>query len=113
PARGAALEGPQEHHPAAARRAAEERAGRPPLRAAGLHDPGERRLSGMQPLSPARDNPLAEYFLDNTGRLIHKWHHYFGIYHRHFERFRGRSPVGLEVGVSPGGSVAVWPLLFL
>jgi len=63
----------------------------------------------MQPPPlPARDNPLAEYFLDNTGRLIHKWHHYFGIYHRHFERFRGRSPVVLEIGVSHGGSLQMW-----
>jgi hypothetical protein len=62
----------------------------------------------MQPALPARDNPLAEYFIDNTGRLIHKWHHYFGIYHRHFERFRGRSPVVLEIGVSHGGSLQMW-----
>jgi SAM-dependent methyltransferase len=57
---------------------------------------------------PARDNPLAEYFLDNTGRLIHKWHHYFEVYHRHFERFRGRAPVVLEFGVSHGGSLQMW-----
>ena len=57
---------------------------------------------------PPRDNPLAEYFLDNPGRLIHKWHHYFGIYHRHFERFRGRAPVVLEFGVSHGGSLEMW-----
>src|SRR6266567_1234919 len=28
------------------------------------------------------ENPLAEYFFNNPGRLIHKWHHYFDIYHR-------------------------------
>jgi cephalosporin hydroxylase len=56
----------------------------------------------------ARANPLAEYFLKNQGRLIHKWHHYFEIYHRHFERFRGRSPVVLEIGVSQGGSLQMW-----
>ena len=38
PARGAALQGPQDDHPAAARRAAQERAGRAPLRAARVHD---------------------------------------------------------------------------
>src|SRR4029077_10856814 len=37
PARGAALQGPQEHHPAAARRAVEERAGRASLRTADFH----------------------------------------------------------------------------
>jgi len=56
----------------------------------------------------ARANPLAEYFLRNQGRLIHKWHHYFEIYHRHLERFRSRSPVLLEIGVFQGGSLKMW-----
>ena len=37
-------------------------------------------------------NPLEDYFRNNKRRRIHKWMHYFEIYHRHFERFRGRSP---------------------
>jgi cephalosporin hydroxylase len=53
-------------------------------------------------------NPLADYFFNNPGRLIHKWHHYFEIYHRHFERFRGQSPVVVEVGVFHGGSLQMW-----
>jgi cephalosporin hydroxylase len=53
-------------------------------------------------------NPLTEYFFNNTGRLIHKWHHYFEIYHRHFAQFRGRSPVIVEIGVSHGGSLQMW-----
>jgi Methyltransferase domain len=58
----------------------------------------------------ARDdgNPLAAYFFRNPGRLIHKWHHQFDIYHRHFKRFRGRSPVVLEIGVFHGGSLQMW-----
>ena len=55
-----------------------------------------------------RDNPLAQYFLRNTGRLMHKWHHYFEIYHRHLQRFRGASPVVLEIGVYHGGSLQMW-----
>jgi len=55
-----------------------------------------------------RDNPLAQYFLRNTGRLLFKWHHYFEIYHRHFERFRGKHPVVLEIGVFHGGSLQMW-----
>ncbi len=39
------VEGPQDHHPAAARRAAQERAGRAPVRAAGVHDPRQGRLN--------------------------------------------------------------------
>src|SRR5262249_2726672 len=41
PGRGAALEGPQDHHPAAARRAPQERAGRAPVRAPRVHDEGK------------------------------------------------------------------------
>ncbi len=53
-------------------------------------------------------NPIAEYFFNNPGRLIDKWHHYFEIYHRHFQRFRGRSPVVVEIGVFHGGSLQMW-----
>jgi hypothetical protein len=56
----------------------------------------------------AFENPLGEYFLRNPGRQIHKWHHYFEIYHRHLERFRGRSPVVIEFGVQHGGSMQMW-----
>ncbi|HZF18649.1 MAG TPA: class I SAM-dependent methyltransferase [Burkholderiales bacterium] len=56
----------------------------------------------------APTNPLADYFFGNPDRLIHKWHHYFEIYHRHFERFRGQSPVVVEVGVFQGGSLQMW-----
>jgi cephalosporin hydroxylase len=53
-------------------------------------------------------NPLAAYFFANPGRMIHKWHHYFDIYHRHFQSFRGKSPVVLEIGVFQGGSLQMW-----
>ena len=53
-------------------------------------------------------NPLAAYFFANPGRMIQKWHHYFEIYHRHFESFRGQSPVVLEIGVFQGGSLQMW-----
>jgi hypothetical protein len=58
------------------------------------------------------DNPLAAYFFANPGRQIQKWHHYFEIYHRHFQAFRGRSPVVLEVGVFHGGSLQMWKQYF-
>lgn len=51
---------------------------------------------------------LEQYFRNNTGRLIHKWHHYFEIYERHFGRFRGRDVNVLEFGVSHGGSLQMW-----
>jgi cephalosporin hydroxylase len=40
--------------------------------------------------------------------LIHKWMHYFEIYHRHFERFRGKPVTVVEFGVSQGGSLEMW-----
>jgi hypothetical protein len=57
-------------------------------------------------------NPLEKLFRENDGRLIHKWLHYFEIYHRHFERFRGRRVVVLEFGVSHGGSLQMWRKYF-
>src|SRR6266545_2691619 len=58
----------------------------------------EKRTSPRPEAQLPGENPLAEYFFNNPGRLIHKWHHYFDIYHRHFARFRGRSPVVVEIG---------------
>jgi hypothetical protein len=59
-----------------------------------------------------RPNPLEEYFEANEGRLIHKWMHYFEIYHRHFEPFRGRPVTVLEFGVYHGGSLQMWKHYF-
>lgn len=69
-----------------------------------LHGPRGARKGG----ATDAENPLAAYFFANPGRLISKWHHYFEIYHRHFQAFRGRSPVVLEIGVFHGGSLQMW-----
>jgi hypothetical protein len=53
-------------------------------------------------------NDLERFFRSNTGRLIHKWHHYFEIYDRHFARFRGQPIQIVEFGVSQGGSLRMW-----
>ena len=58
------------------------------------------------------DNPLEKYFRSNKKRLIHKWLHYFEIYHRHFERFRGKPVTVVEFGVSQGGSLQMWKHYF-
>ncbi len=55
---------------------------------------------------------LEEYFRNNKGRLIHKWNHYFDIYERHFNRFRNKQIVILEIGVSQGGSLQMWKNYF-
>jgi hypothetical protein len=54
------------------------------------------------------DGFLHKYFLNNSHKRLHKWVHYFDIYERHFSRFRGKSPVMLEIGVFGGGSLAMW-----
>jgi hypothetical protein len=53
-------------------------------------------------------NPLREYFERNPGRLIDKWVHYLEVYHRHFQRLRGRPCTVLEIGVYHGGSLQMW-----
>jgi hypothetical protein len=56
-----------------------------------------------------RANPLKAYFRRNrSGRLIHKWMHYFDIYHSHFNRFRRRRITVVEFGVQNGGSLDMW-----
>jgi len=38
----------------------------------------------------------------HTGKLIHKWDHYFEIYDRHFNKYIEKDVVVLEIGVSQG-----------
>lgn len=53
-------------------------------------------------------NPLEEFFRSNEARLIHKWTHYFDIYHRHLQAYRGKPVTIVEFGVSQGGSLLMW-----
>jgi SAM-dependent methyltransferase len=59
-----------------------------------------------------RKNPLRDYFASNRGRLIHKWDHYFDIYHRHLSQFRRKRVTLLEIGVFHGGSLQMWKKYF-
>lgn len=56
----------------------------------------------------AGENPLEQYFYANTKRRIHKWLHYFEIYHRHLSRFQDSAATIVEIGVSQGGSLQMW-----
>lgn len=56
----------------------------------------------------SEENPLQNYFTNNTGRLIDKWEHYFEIYHRHLQRFRNKPITLVEIGVFHGGSLQMW-----
>jgi len=51
-------------------------------------------------------------FLGNRGRLTNKWASYFPIYQRHFERFRNRPFVFIEIGCGEGGSLQMWRRYF-
>lgn len=54
-------------------------------------------------------NPLREHFDSHReGPGIWKWNHYFDIYHRHFNRFRGTDVRILEIGIYSGGSLGMW-----
>ncbi len=66
----------------------------------------------VKEMALASVNPLEKYFRQNSKRLIHKWIHYFDIYHRHLGRFRGKPIVVLEFGVSQGGSLQMWRKYF-
>lgn len=57
-------------------------------------------------------NELERYFLNNPGRVIHKWKHYFEVYERHFSRYRGRPVNIVEIGVFKGGSLQMWKHYF-
>lgn len=58
------------------------------------------------------ENPLLSYFENNQQRLLHKWMHYFEVYHRHFQSFRDKPITMLEIGVFHGGSLQMWKSYF-
>lgn len=55
---------------------------------------------------------IESIFYDGDHPICQKWAHYFDVYEENLAPFRGRSPVFLEIGVSQGGSVAMWKQYF-
>jgi hypothetical protein len=54
-------------------------------------------------------NPLYAHFSANrAAHVLDKWIHYFPIYTRHLDRFRGRPVKVLEIGVYRGGGLSMW-----
>lgn len=41
-----------------------------------------------------------------------KWMHYFDVYHRHLQKFRGKNITFVEIGVFQGGSLQMWKEYF-
>lgn len=69
---------------------------------------GRRSQASEAPVDE-QENPLITYLERNVeGRVVHKWGHYFDIYHRHFARFRGQPLTMIEIGVFNGGSLRMW-----
>ena len=56
------------------------------------------------------DNELFRIFSADTN--VHKWHHYFDVYDRHFSPYRDRPIRMLEIGVFRGGSLRMWKQYF-
>lgn len=56
---------------------------------------------------------FSEFFWNKPKRFpVHKWHHYFQIYDRHFSKFKNKIPVIVEIGVNKGGSIEMWNSYF-
>lgn len=58
------------------------------------------------------DGDLLRIYTENTGAVVHKWHHYLPIYDRYFAPYRATSVKFLEIGVSKGGSLQMWRKYF-
>lgn len=66
------------------------------------------RHHGPRPADLPPPGPIEAAFWANQGRVAHKWQHFFPVYERHFAPFRGRAVRMLAIGVSRGGSLALW-----
>lgn len=63
-------------------------------------------------MKPNDGSTLVDFFENHEHRMIHKWMHYFEIYERHFQQFRGKDMSLLEFGVLHGGSLQMWKHYF-
>lgn len=55
---------------------------------------------------------LMKFYLFEEHRCISKWVHYFPIYEKWFNPYRGKDIVFVEVGVYQGGSMQMWKNYF-
>jgi hypothetical protein len=52
---------------------------------------------------------FSNFFWNKEKRFpVHKWHHYFEIYDRHFSKYKDTHPTIVEIGVAQGGSLEMW-----
>ena len=70
-------------------------------------------LTAKVTVNEATDTPSNELFeIFSADTNVHKWHHYFELYERHFGRFKDRPIRMLEIGVFRGGSLRMWKQYF-
>lgn len=55
---------------------------------------------------------IQQLFLDSSGKVVYKWHHYLPIYESLFKGFVGTNVRVLEIGVLRGGSLTLWKEYF-
>lgn len=55
---------------------------------------------------------LVDFFAENEGGLVKKWHQYLPVYDRYFSAWRNKPVRFLEIGVSQGGSLQMWRKYF-
>jgi cephalosporin hydroxylase len=66
-------------------------------------------LSAKDETADVSSNRLQAFFkAHHTGHGIYKWEHYFEIYDRYLQSFRGRDIVIVEIGIYSGGSLEMW-----
>jgi hypothetical protein len=63
---------------------------------------------GGRPAGKPSNGDFEELFWNKQGAALYKWHHYFPIYEKHFNPFRGKPLKFLEIGVAKGGSLEIW-----
>jgi 23S rRNA U2552 (ribose-2'-O)-methylase RlmE/FtsJ len=57
-------------------------------------------------------NTLRTLFYNHSGKMIHKWDHYFDVYEKYFSTYIGKEINILEIGVAHGGSLQLWKRYF-
>jgi Methyltransferase domain len=70
------------------------------------------RYTGPPPLAEQAMTELEKWFWANKGRTVHKLTHYLPLYEHYFGAYRNSKVRFLEIGVSRGGSLAMWRHFF-
>lgn len=84
---------------------------------AGIHHvelcDGQNDLDLYKKISSLPDlNNFEKFFYSQNHRPMRKWLHYLDVYNRHLEKYIGRAPVVMEIGVYRGGSLQMWKNYF-